>query len=59
MGRIGKIKRLLIEESNRSLLNESEEYSDYGTNIVAIANKFSGGGYQWGGSIWCLYTTIS
>lgn len=49
MGRIGKIKRLLIEQSNRSLLNESKGYSDYGTNIIDIANKFSGGGYQRGG----------
>ena len=66
MGRLEKIKRQLIEESNKRLLREydiedleysldnieseyGDRYSDYGTDIITIANKFSGGGYQWGG----------
>ena len=49
MGRIEKQKRLLIEESNRSLLNEVDGYYEYGTNIIDIANQFSGGGYKWEG----------
>ena len=59
MGRIAKQKRRLIEESNKRLLKEtitdnselevSDNYSDYGTDIMSVANKFSGGGYQWGG----------
>jgi hypothetical protein len=59
MGRIAKQKRRLIEESNKRLLKEtitdnselevSDNYSDYGTDIISVANKFSGGGYQWGG----------
>ena len=68
MGRLEKLKRQLIEEANKRLLKEtiiddlefdiSDNYSEYGTDIISIANKFSGGGYQWGGDIWCLYTTI-
>ena len=59
MGRLEKLKRRLIEESNKRLLKEtitdnlelevSDNYSDYGTDIISVANKFSGGGYQWGG----------
>ena len=49
MGRIEKQKRLLIEESNRRVLNEVDDYSEYGTNIIDIANQFSGGGYKWEG----------
>ena len=59
MGRLEKLKRRLIEESNKRLLKEtitdnlelevSDNYSDYGTDIMSVANKFSGGGYQWGG----------
>jgi len=53
MGRIEKIKRQLIEEANRGIntspSTDMDIYSDYGTNIMSIANKFSGGGYQWGG----------
>jgi len=59
MGRLEKLKRRLIEESNKKLLKEtitdnlelevSDNYSDYGTDIISVANKFSGGGYQWGG----------
>ena len=55
MGRIEKQKRLLIEESNRRVLNEVDDYSEYGTNIIDIANEFSGGGYKWkGGSGVCI-----
>jgi len=37
------------------ILNEDMEpnediYSNYGTDIIFIANKFSGGGYEWGGA---------
>jgi hypothetical protein len=59
MGRLEKLKRQLIEEANKRVLKEntiegveydiSDTYSEYGTNITTIANKFSGGGYQWGG----------
>lgn len=30
-------------------LSDDNRYSDYGTNVITVANKFSGGGYQWGG----------
>ncbi len=59
MSRLGKLKRQLMEESNKRLLKEStiedleseitDTYSDYGTDIITIANEFSGGGYQWKG----------
>tara|TARA_R110000868_G_scaffold365416_1_gene628283 strand:- start:157 stop:795 length:639 start_codon:yes stop_codon:yes gene_type:complete len=52
MGRVGKQKRLLIEESNRKLMGEdtvNSSYVGYGTNVMSIANKFSGGGYKWEG----------
>jgi len=55
MGRIEKQKRLLIEESNRRVLNEDDGYSEYGTSIIGIAKQFSGGGYKWkGGSGVCI-----
>jgi len=30
-------------------LTDDNRYSEYGTDVMAVANKFSGGGYKWGG----------
>ncbi len=32
-------------------LSDDNRYSDYGTDVITVANKFSGGGYQWGGGV--------
>lgn len=54
------MKRQIIEEANRRLLGEQNEkltqsyidnrYSEYGTDVMTVANKFSGGGYKWDGT---------
>jgi len=30
-------------------LTDDNRYSEYGTDVITVANKFSGGGYKWGG----------
>lgn len=30
-------------------LTDDNRYSEYGTDVMTVANKFSGGGYKWGG----------
>ena len=55
-GRIGSTIGDKLSDSFKSVgddieasLVDDSRYSDYGTDVVTVANKFSGGGYQWGG----------
>ena len=55
-GRIGSTIGDKLSDSFKSVGDDIEDslvddsrYSDYGTDVVTVANKFSGGGYQWGG----------
>lgn len=32
-------------------LTDDNRYSEYGTDVITVANKFSGGGYKWGGGV--------
>ena len=41
-----KLNNILREDIESEI---DDTYSEYGTDVISIANKFSGGGYQWGG----------
>jgi hypothetical protein len=38
-----------VSDDIENELSDDNRYSDYGTDVITVANKFSGGGYQWGG----------
>ena len=46
--KLSKSFETVADDIEDSLADDSR-YSDYGADVVTVANKFSGGGYQWGG----------
>jgi hypothetical protein len=40
-----------VADNIENELTDDNRYSEYGTDVVTVANKFSGGGYQWGGGV--------
>jgi hypothetical protein len=54
INRIQEMMELNLKSKSKESLgvfnidNSSNPYSDYGTNVVTVANKFEKGGYHWG-----------